>query len=158
MAYTDLKKRLLKNTLQQAPTECWPYLGYKEKAKNGTDSYGRIWFKDRPLTTLQATYMAFFGDIPEGVRVLACPVLKDCCNPAHITLGTSSEFGDRTLEARHLQRRIKQAPKLTDFEIIDIYLSDDPVVVLAHKYDISLSYVSNIKAGRKCRNITSQVS
>src|SRR5687767_9339759 len=84
MTIKTLKKRLRALTWKRADNQCWPYLGYRD-----TRGSGKIFLStDRGAITVEhAVKLLELGAIPDGLFPLSCPLLKDCCNPAHIGLG-----------------------------------------------------------------------
>jgi len=67
------------------PTGCWLWQGFVEPA-----GYGRVKFDDRKMRSHQAAWMLHHHlQIPAKGRLMLSCGNKQCCNPAHIFLGTT---------------------------------------------------------------------
>ena len=67
------------------PTGCWPWLGYI-----GAQGYGNLRFNGTQMRSNQVAWMLHNKRIipAKGRLMLSCGN-KQCCNPAHIFLGTT---------------------------------------------------------------------
>lgn len=147
-----LKERLESKIWKRKVGQCWPWLAHRD-----TEGYARIWVDKETGSVLAHTmlYLITFGAIPEGKKVMTCPILKDCMNPAHVGLGDTSDVADRVL-LRKKQKRVKprRTPKVTDEQVRQIFLSTEPLSILAERFNISKPHIVNIKAGRRYAHLT----
>jgi hypothetical protein len=66
--------------------ECWLWTG----ATDG-DGYGKVRQGERLFSVHRLAYEQWVGPIPEGMVVCHTCDVTNCCNPAHLWLGTSAE-------------------------------------------------------------------
>lgn len=147
-----IKKRLERKVWKRRAGQCWPWLAHRDSA-----GYARIWVDKETGSVLAHTvlYQLMFGDIPEGMKVLTCPILKDCMNPAHIGLGNREDVADRILLRKKRKReKPRQVPKVTDEQVRQIFLSTEDIGTLAERFGISKPHVVNIRAGRRYAHLT----
>jgi hypothetical protein len=91
---------------------CWIFIGRLDY-----QGYGRIACRKVNGQTVddrahRVMYMAFNGDIPDGLVVRhRCDIMR-CCNPKHLVLGTQKDnIHDQIARGRHTsQRRYINAP------------------------------------------------
>jgi hypothetical protein len=89
----DLRARLLENTSQRGPDECWPWTGTLSPK-----GYGRLSVNDAGALAHRSAYEIFVGPIPADQTIdhlchkhdecaggKRCPHRR-CCNPAHLGL------------------------------------------------------------------------
>ncbi len=90
-------------------------------------------------------------------------ILHSCDNPAcinmkHLRLGTPQDnVDDMTDRGRRTKKKIayhNRVRKISNDTVIAIFNDDMKYVDIAKKYDVSQSYVSDIKSGRIKRNVT----
>lgn len=68
----------------------WPYFRPRPTAK-GNLSYGEFVLNGRRSAAHRAAYEAFIGPIPAGLNVLHKCDVPQCCNPAHLFVGTATD-------------------------------------------------------------------
>jgi len=78
--------------VQKGPRDqCWPWTGAK-----GSNGYGRVKVRGRLMSPHRVAYELTHGPIPAGKGYHGTVVMHscdrgDCCNPAHLSLGTQRE-------------------------------------------------------------------
>lgn len=102
MAIETLKERIRGKTWKRRLGRCWPWLGHID-----SDGNARIWVDDTigSICVPHAIFLAEGIEIPEGMVALGCPILGDCVNPDHISVGTKEDVGDRILFKKRQQRK-----------------------------------------------------
>jgi hypothetical protein len=156
MAKDTLARRIETKTWKRGPRECWPWLGYINQ-----DGEARIWVNDElgSVSVQKAYYIARDEEIPPGKEVMSCPILQDCANPDHHSLGNREEIADRILWRKGLKRRParNKRQRLSDEQVKQIFLSDEEATVLAERYGVTQGQISNIRAGRVRRDVTEPI-
>lgn len=100
-------------------------------------------------------------DIPQGMCVCHTCDNRKCVNPDHLYLGTSSDNNTDTINRRRGNRVIGSQcswAKLSDGDVTEILRSTDKQVVLAKRYGVDPSTISQIKSGRRRPNISGQMA
>lgn len=126
-------------------SKCWEWIGYKDP--NG---YGRLNIDNRPIPAHRLAWELFIGPIPENMNVLHKCDNPSCVRQSHLFLGSQS---DNAVDM-HLKKRARfgvslgeahGCHKLTEKQILDIRSSNKSGVVLAKKYNISTTNISDIR-------------
>ncbi len=122
--------------------------------------YGRIngtmWASQHKTNSAhQLAYIVANGDYDRKLDICHTCHVRNCINPDHLYAGTRKEnMADmyRAGRDRHVKGLLNGKAKLSDSEIIQIrYLikSDYTNRYIAKLYNVSESFISNIKAGRR---------
>jgi len=109
-------KDVWKKIDKKADTECWEWLGYKDR-----DGYGRFSINNEMYLTHRLIYELKCSKIPEGLCVLHRCDNPSCCNPHHLFLGTNKDnFIDMTAKNRRAKGENQGTHKLTNEQVIEI--------------------------------------
>lgn len=141
----NLDKSFIENRSVPVPeTGCWLWDEY-----HMVGGYGHLRIKGQKILAHRASYIAFFGDIPEGFVVRHKCDVRCCVNPAHLELGTQQDnINDRNSRGRTARGSKASRTKLSDRDVRDIRSSTLSRKELAIKYSISPTYVTNLIARR----------
>lgn len=91
--------------------DCWAWTGYKR------DGYGQ-W---RGNGAHRHSYELIHGSIPTGMVVMHSCDIRDCVNPAHLSVGTITEnVADCVSKQRQARGESKASSKLSPQEIVEI--------------------------------------
>jgi hypothetical protein len=127
--------------------ECWPWLSTKIYS-----GYGMFWSDGGAKMAHRIAYILAKGAIPAGLEVMHTCDNRECCNPAHLKLGTHKDnMADAAEKLRLARGEAHPHAKLTDQTIADIRLLRNQgvrVVDIAAMYGIDNGHVSRI-ANRK---------
>jgi hypothetical protein len=131
--------------------ECWVFTGGKDK-----DGYGQVQAaraaKDNKVTRAhQLAYVAWVGEIKDGMLVCHTCDNPSCCNPEHLFLGTPS---DNMQDMSKKGRCGPKMPRRLDYEGILAAHGNKPCGVVAEEFGCSFGTVCKIwrKYGLKGRN------
>jgi len=109
------------------------------------DHLGSQWFKRRGQKRGQYV-MARFGDKgPYASWNVECKLAEDNCS-------------DRAKNGSSAKGSVHGRTKLTDQDVISIFISDDPQTLLAARYGVSVSAIHRIRRGRYWSHITGPLS
>jgi hypothetical protein len=125
----------------------WPFA-------NGADGYGRVHRpNDGPLTTAANVMCELaHGPRPSPLHESAhsCGRGSDgCVNPRHLRWATPTENHADKVEHGTTNRGERQGRhKLTETDVLEIRASHEPQSVLAARYGVDPSTISNVQTGR----------
>ncbi len=138
-----LLQRLINKLEYNHKTHCWLWVGRIRKG------YGEIKYCGKHFGVHRVAYQYFVKDIPDGLCVLHKCDVPNCCNPMHLFLGTKRD---------NAKDRVKRNPyswpsgnnhysvrKLTKQDVLDIRASQESLQILAKRYNVHGSHISNIK-------------
>lgn len=146
-----LLDRIARHSIQ-ASSGCWLWTGTVSKATG----YGQIGYEGKMLLAHRASYMAYRGDIPEGIFVCHKCDVRNCVRPDHLFLGTRQDNTDDMMRKR--RNRPMPGEKnanalISESQAIEILGSNESYTVLAAKYGIKKASIYNIKAGHRWQHL-----
>lgn len=113
-------------------TSCWIW-----QRSHRRDGYGQMKWNERMACAHRVLYELTYGPIPAGLELdHLCRVLN-CVNPDHLEAVTAA-----------INVRRSATAKLTAEQVAEIRASDERGAVLATRYAVSQSNVSQIRRGR----------
>lgn len=128
--------------------ECleWPHLCAKKPPQN----YGLTAHNKKAVLTHRLVFTLKYGPIPPGMLVLHSCDNPPCCNLAHLRLGTDRDNADDRIARGRSKGRCQVGERnwrarLSEEEAMEILLSTEPRSVLAQRYGVGLTQISNIK-------------
>ena len=132
--------------------ECWLWL-----ASVVTAGYGAFWLNN----SIQGAHRVVWiienkCEIPvDKPCILHSCNNPRCCNPKHLRIGTHQEnMDDMIKDGRQARGEKNGGHKLTKQQVVEIFLSTDKQCILAKKYGVVNSAISNIKSGKKWELLT----
>lgn len=133
---------------QRAATECWPWTGSISDWGYGTFRIGRGVF------IASRVAFALAKNVEPG-NALVCHTCDNpaCCNPAHLWLGSDADnHSDMMRKGRWRGNGIKGErhmwTKLNEEQVRYIKASDEAGVVLARRFNVCNTTISEIRQGR----------
>lgn len=132
------------------PDSCWPWTG----ALQG--GYGIISFNRRYKLAHRAAYEEFVGPIPAGECVCHSCDNPPCINPNHLWTGTNQDnVDDCVKKGRQINLRGSKHGNavLTEDIVRDIRASEEPNPILAERYGVHHSQISNIRLRKQWAHV-----
>jgi hypothetical protein len=129
---------------------CWLWTAHTDRNGYGLAYAGRR--PGDPSSTFYAHRMAYaiaHGEIPTGVVVMHTCDVPACVNPEHLKLATQSlNVKDRDAKGRGAKER-PTIRKITVEGVREIRESNQPADYFARKWDVCVSHIKHIRAGRR---------
>ena len=97
----------------------------------------------------RVSWFIAYGEIPIGVCVLHRCDNPRCIRPDHLFLGTPQDNSDDKVA----KGRYRHASKLTARDVREIRRSDDPQDVLAARYGVNASNISQVQRGHSWKHL-----
>lgn len=122
------------------------------------DGYTRVQYKGKQERLFRVLYTIQHGDIPSGMVIRHMCNNPNCCNVDHLKIGTHKDNMLDMIKCGHSLKNIPRpsikgiknpSNKLTEKEVIDIYLSDLTYTNLSKIYKVSKTNISHIKNKRQ---------
>lgn len=144
-------------------TPCWEWARWC-----GTHGYGLVRPTKREMQKTHAVLMAHRvawelanGPIPEGRLVLHRCDNRKCCNPDHLFLGDDQANVDDMMQkgrGRKARGKEQHLAKLTPEQVLEIRAERSkeprtPLKVLAERYGVSMSLVSQVARGKHWKHL-----
>lgn len=157
---TEQQKRAFwdKVNIRQDAKQCWEWTGAKKPK-----GYGNVRINKRYTTAHRVAWeLANNMDIPEGMLVMHLCDNPQCCNPAHLVLGTlKNNTADMLLKGRvnrvpiavgerHGNAKMKNADIQT---IMNMLARGDSQSTIAKRFNVVQTTISKIKLKKSWRHI-----
>jgi len=126
---------------------CWLWTGYV--TENGYGQFGQSTVSGDNEYAHRYSYKISHGPIPEGSMVLHKCDVRTCVRPDHLYLGTAKQ-NTADMDARG--RRGKNA-RLPPEIVRAIRSTAGSHTQIARRFDLSLTCVSNIRSGRRRKDV-----
>lgn len=129
--------------IERTPQGCWEWKGIKP------GEYGRMWIASRIIHSHRVSYMMHHGEIPHGMFVCHRCDVSQCCNPAHLFLGSSKDNSrdmcSKGRNAEGARNGVYTHPKLIDGKIPGyVRLNDSKILNIRKAYDSGGSSISEL--------------
>ena len=149
MQKVDLVEKLGCSYIPEPNSGCWLWTGAVNRK-----GYGVVALRPEFWSAHRLSYRTFVGDIPPGVQVLHRCDTPACVNPAHLFLGTNAEnTADKMAKGRHRASNangwVRPGDKLSDKAVIEIFMSEEPSIVLAARYGVHRRLITQVRAGHR---------
>ncbi len=151
-------ERFLSKIQQESETECW------EWTCNKRGGYGRFRVggrKGKLYTATRLMWRLSRGSDPLGQLVCHTCDNPSCCNPSHLFLGSDADNNadkERKARGKHPVGVGNGLSKLSEEDVINIFLSDGSNRVLAKKYNVTDVAVSCIRHRKTWTHITDKLN
>ena len=147
MRFLSTKERLEIQSIPITESGCWIWTGRVQNS-----GYANIRHNGKHMGAHRASYLAYKGDIPEGVMVCHACDTPLCVNPDHLFLGSHKDnMIDRNRKGRTASQRGERngCAKLTESQVFEIKYSGMSAKEASAKFEISKSHAFSIKNGGK---------
>lgn len=159
-------KSLINDRTLKTSCGCWVWLyGTKEPATDCgfQNTYGLVWDGHKVVTTHRLSFELFNGPIPVGSLVCHTCDVPECCNPAHLFVGTRKsntyDMIDKGRDNRGAPKRgeASHLAKLTQSQVTELrrrYAAGEASQrLLGIDYGISQSAVFKIVRRQRWRDV-----
>lgn len=121
---------------------CW-----KWQSRVRPDGYGTFWFKGKTEKAHVVSYQLFVEAIPKGFCVLHKCDVRDCVNPAHLSVGTVADnIHDMDAKGRRGSRAKLTLAQSQDIQqLLESGMSQQNI---AEMYGVTQTAISRVKLGR----------
>lgn len=153
-----LKKSIITKVLIDPETGCWNFLACTQ-----SNGYGRLTFRRKTQGAHRWSYIAFIGQIPDGIDVCHRCDNRRCVNPSHLFLGTRKEnMQDAKSKGRVATRTSLPQAKLSESQVVELLVrarSGEKYIDIAADFNITRHSVgkiainNGIRRNRSCRNV-----
>ena len=137
--------------------ECWGWKG--ARYQNG---YGQVSLRRGKRKTFSAHRISWIMSnkisIPDGLMICHTCDNRSCVNPNHLYAGTGKDNNTDTVKRNRGNRKIGDQcswSKLTEDQVAEILKSNSRQVDLAIEYGVTQPTISQIKTGKRRRNLMS---
>lgn len=142
MSVESLRENLLESCVPEPNTGCWLWL-----RGEGNFGYGRVRVAKKSEYAHRASFLAFKGEIPEGLSVLHSCDTAACINPGHLRLGTQKDnMADASRRGRVAGRRSRFTQEQLD-EMKRRVLAGEDSRVLSREYGLGEGYFWRMRRG-----------
>lgn len=131
---------------------CWIWIRGADKC-----GYGKTFVNGRHQGAHRASYMAFKGEIPQGLEVLHSCDTPACCNPDHLRVGTHKEnSGDRAKRNRgaRLAGDLNPSSRLDIQTVRLIRAHEGSHSSAARRFGVCISTAHSIRTNKSWSDIT----
>lgn len=143
----------LSRTVTCPESGCWLFRG-------GLNAYGYGVMRhngQRNVMVHRVMYERFKGPIPDGIFVCHTCDIRNCVNPDHLFLGTPAENSrDAVNKQRTAAGTDNPSSKLSEDQVIEIYVSPLPSRELAEIYGVRSTVIQKIKADQIWQRVTAK--
>ena len=123
---------------------CWLWTAYCK-----ADGHGKFWVNGKAQLAHRVSWFLAGNNIPEGHVIRHKCRAANCVNPAHLETGTQAQNNADRIRDGTSTRGTKSAQcKLTEAQVLDIFVSEKSQGDLAKEYEISRRNISHIKHGK----------
>ena len=155
----EARKKIRECCIPEPNSGCWIFTEY-----TNPEGYGMLSWNGKRLLAHRLSYIAFVGEIPEGLCVLHRCDTPCCVNPNHLWIGSRGDNNrDMTVKGRHTKinpycGEINHLSKLTETEVAELlvmrHLRGVSTYKIAKKLGLSRTNVQDICRGRIWKHLT----
>ena len=132
--------------------DCWLWTASTDRDGYGTFGANGVTYRAHRLAWMLAN-----GEIPSGFILLHSCDTPNCCNPAHLSIGTHQDnVIDRLRKGRGAKGESMNTAKLTEADVIkirEVFASGISGFVIAEQYDVLPCTIYRIASGKYWRHV-----
>lgn len=133
--------------------ECWTWKGGHNKG-----GYAQFCLNSKSVHSHRLSYFLTHGEIPEGHVIRHKCDNRSCCNPTHLSSGTSKDnVYDMISRNRHPHGDTCGMSKVTDEQALVIKRSTLSRKELAKEYGVSIVTIKRIQLGYNRKHLSESV-
>lgn len=150
-----LQQKIVASSIPEPMSGCWLW----EKGLDHLKKYGYTWYNNKNIRAHRASYLAFNGEIPNGLFVLHKCDNPKCVNPQHLFLGTNEDnLKDMAAKGRSCRGELNKCgkhgkAKLTEADVLAIRKDTRLTREIAKQYGIDRSYAGVVRSGKSWRHL-----
>lgn len=146
--HVPIEERLENGSERDVETGCLNWTGSTDE-----DGYARITVGNKPRRAHVVAYEVWRGPL-DGLHVLHKCDNRRCIEPSHLFRGTNADnTADRNTKGRQARGERHARSKLTADDVRAIRRSDEPHTVLAARYGVGETAISNIRNRRSWAHV-----
>jgi len=152
--FPDLAKTLNRSLRRSEKSDCFEWVGFRNKAGYGLAS-NSIYRKHGTSLAHRLAYLCTHGELlPRELVIRHKCDNPSCCNPEHLIPGTRGEnAADRDMRNRTSRGERHPNSKLKERDIAEIRASAESNQVLAIRYGVTKLTIFNIKHRKTWRHV-----
>lgn len=143
------------------PDACWPWMAYCNPTRGGYGSFMIGSRTDNSRTLIGAHVMAWELEngkkVPSHLQIMHSCNCKPCCNPAHLSPGTSQQDANYKVLCDRQSKGVETGQsKLTDDNVRELHKLRDQGWLqreLAEKYGVSQPTISKVCTRKKWTHV-----
>lgn len=155
----DCKHRGMSNTPESFwnrvnkgnPSECWNWIG-----SIGKHGYGKVSWNGKDCRAHRIAFELTNGFIDPELEVMHSCDHKPCCNPGHLSQGTTLDNAkDRNAKGRHVHGERQSSAVLTELQVTEIFklCQTQSQYKVAERFNVSQSTVGAIARGKAWKHL-----
>lgn len=141
-------QEFIKQRVNVNENDCWIWKGSKHR-----QGYGNVTYKEKLELAHRVSWMIYYGEIPEGIKVCHHCDEPSCVNPAHLFLGTQLDNMADCIKKGRFTRNIPKTRriKLNFDQVQEIKMLNEKGITrkeLQEKFNVGQTCIAKILQGK----------